>query len=224
MMVIPRTSGLIGAIVLLLLIPGCLNVGTSSLQIDITGLSVIRQFCDLALQSSYEIRVTWHAQGGMPPLTVLISYRTPEGQTQTFGPFSWPEQQDFTMLVDSYEGESLLVQALVQDKDGVQKEAKRWLRLRPCASLPPMKPLITIVPSEGTAIQEYLTIEATMTNTLGVPILAKTLIALGCTVEHSQPTLPLVLGPHESKRIQINLRCPEGGATWRLGVEIALTL
>ena len=222
-MLILRTSGLIGAVSLLLLLSGCLNVGISSLQIEITDLSVLRQFCDLALQSSYEIRVTWHVQGGMPPLTVLISYRTPEGLTQTFGPFSWPEQQDFTMLVDSYEGESLLVQALVQDKDGIQKEAKRQLRLRPCASLPPMKPFIIIVPARGTAVQEYLTIEATMTNTLGVPLVAKALIATGCTVEHSQPTLPLVLEPHESKRIQINLRCPEGGATWRLGVEIALT-
>jgi hypothetical protein len=86
-----------------------------------------------------------------------------------------------------------------------------------------MKPIITIVPSAGTTVQEYLAIEATMTNTLEGSILAKALIATGCTVERSQPTLPVVLEPHESKRIQINLRCPKGGATWRLHVEAAIT-
>jgi len=78
--------------------------------------------------------------------------------------------------------------------------------------------MITIVPSGGTATQEHLTIEATMTNTLEVPIWAGALVATGCTVERTQPELPLLLEPHTSVKVHVSLRCPEGETTWRLHV------
>lgn len=217
-MLIFRVLGVISFSSLLFLLSGCLRLGTPALGIEITGISIARQLCDLNLNSSYELAVTWRAYGGTPPLTVWISYETLEGRTQAFGPFPWPEQNSFTLFIDSYEGESLLVQASAQDKEGSRTESARHITLRPCASLPPMKPMITIVPSGGTATQEHMTIEATMTNTLGIPTWAEALVAIGCTVERTQPELPLLLEPQASVKVQVNLRCPEGGARWKLRV------
>ncbi|MEM4413920.1 MAG: hypothetical protein QXD59_06560, partial [Candidatus Caldarchaeum sp.] len=78
--------------------------------------------------------------------------------------------------------------------------------------------MITIVPSGGTATQEHLTIEATMTNTLEVPIWAGALVATGCTVERTQPELPLLLEPRASVKVHVSLRCPEGETRWKLHV------
>lgn len=90
----------------------------------------------------------------------------------------------------------------------------------PPASLPPMKPIITIVPSSGTSIHEQVTIETKMINTVGAPVVAKSLIATGCMVRHTQPELPLLLESAESKEVLVSLQCPQGGATWTLDVEV----
>ncbi len=219
-----RVLGAISFGSLLSLLAGCLRLGAPGLGIEITSVSIVRQLCDLNLHSSYEVRVTWRAYGGRPLLTVWISYETLEGRTQAFGPFPWPEQNSFTLFIDSYEGESLFIHALAQDREGARIERIRRITLRPCASLPPMKPIITIVPSGGTATQEQITIEATMTNSVAIPIWAEALVTTGCTVERTQPALPLLLAPLEAKPVVVTLRCPEEGASWRLGVVVGDTL
>jgi hypothetical protein len=81
-----------------------------------------------------------------------------------------------------------------------------------------MKPIITIVPSGGTATQKQITIEATMTNSVAIPIWAEALMTTGCTVERTQPELPLLLEPNASKKVQVSLQCPQEGIRWKLRV------
>lgn len=213
-----RVLGAISFSSVLFLLSGCLRPGTPELGLEITNASIARQLCDLNLNSSYELAITWRAYGGTPPLTVWISYETLDGRIQTFGSFPWPEQNSYTLLVDSYEGESLVIYALAQDTEGARVERRRRIALRPCASLPPMKPIITIIPSGGTATQEQMVIEATMTNTVAAPIWAGALVATGCTVERTQPDLPLLLEPNASVKVRVSLQCPERGVRWKLHV------
>lgn len=223
MMAIPRIQGVISLAGSLLWLAGCSQMGTSPLQITIGNLSVVKQLCDPNLNSSYELEVTWRVSGGTPPITVWISYETFEGQPQTFGPFPWPEQNSFTLPIESYEGELFTVKASAQDGAGTRKEARHQILLRPCASLPPMKPFITIIPSGGSTIQEETTIEAKIINTLMTPIVAKSIVATGCAIKGTQPELPLLLGPAESKEVLVSLQCPKGGAAWKLRVLAGFT-
>lgn len=216
---------LVGLIGVLVLGPASMGMEATSPEtapeIVITGLGC-SYFSDMFgscnLNLSPMIFVTWQVIGGIPPVRVWLSYTTPSGQTQKFGPFSWPEESNFVLIVALSEGGLLRIKVRAEDREGALSEHERGMPLdprRPPFLLPPHKPIVSIIYDTDLTLpfdDDMMTIQATLINNDGMLEITG-IMAAGCTVRSVQPKLPLPLAPGESKPVTISLRCPrEGGA------------
>jgi hypothetical protein len=82
----------------------------------------------------------------------------------------------------------------------------------------PENPLIIITPSHGTAAREREIIEVNITNTLDEALTGKAIAAIKCTVEQTQPQLPIILQARETRAVEVTLTCSKPRQSWLLQV------